>query len=526
MRITDNMRFNTTVNNLFYTQSQYNDLMEKMVSLKKVNRASDDPIAATKIIDIRQGIAANGQYRRNIADCDTWISMTESKLSSAYDLLVKARQIAVGQATGTANTTTRKIASQDVQSLIDEMTSLANSKSGNRYLFSGSRNDIEPFSTVPSAATIEQAQESKGNTFPVGQGNVVSSGNYTGTVNKTYAVKIIKGGALAAATYQFSSDGGRIWNGPDLNFGTIFTETEGSGTEKRVLQGSVANTAGGSAITAATVWDTIAGAGVQDGTTFTIAGKNHDGTAVSGSYTIADASTGTVNDLLSQIETTFGSTVTATIDATGKITVEDTTAGESQLEMILTGSLPMPAGGTVDLGSDGVKLTFGAPAGETFGENDIFYVNANAGGYYQGNNDRLSLTISRGMDMAYNITGAEAFTASGGSVDIFKTLNDLKKALEDNDGQGISGQLENLKSAQDQIILNQSLCGTKANHSELAKNSLDNLDEKLTSLLSQAQDADLVEYTTRLSMKQVALQASYSVAAEIGNTTILNFLTK
>lgn len=407
MRITDNMRFNTTVNNLFNAQSQYNDLMEKTVSQKKVNRASDDPIAATKIIDIRQGIAANGQYRKNIQDSDAWISMTESKLSGAYDLLVKAKEIALGQATATANATSRKIASRNVQSLIDEMAGLANTKFGDRYLFSGSKNGAAPFSTTPGEARIEAAEKAGNNVF---EGTALSSGAYSGTANKTYAVKITGAGSLAAATAQISTDGGRTWNDK-----------------------------------------------TEDGTDLSVAGAM--------------------------------------------------------------------AGGDINLGN-GVVLTFDDAAGaKPFGKNDIFVVKATAGGHYQGNNDRLSITINRGMSVTYNITGAEAFTASeGAGTDVFKTLNDLKNALDGNDLQGISSQLENLKNAQDQIILNQSLCGTKASHIEMAKNNLDNLDEKLTSLLSEAQDADLADYATRLSMKEIALQASYAMVAKLSDTSILKFL--
>jgi flagellin-like hook-associated protein FlgL len=53
---------------------------------------------------------------------------------------------------------------------------------------------------------------------------------------------------------------------------------------------------------------------------------------------------------------------------------------------------------------------------------------------------------------------------------------------------------------------------------------LDSLDLKLTSLLSDAQDADIAEYATKLSVQEIALQASCAMAAKIGNTTILNFL--
>jgi flagellar hook-associated protein 3 FlgL len=409
MRITDNMRSNTTVSNLFNTQSQYNDLMEKIATQKKVNRTSDDPIAAMKINDIRQGIAANEQYQKNIADSNAWISMTESTLSCAYDLLSKAKDIAVSQASGTATAAERTINSQLVQSLIDQLATLANTKLGDRYLFSGSKNGAAPFSTTFGEARIEVAEKAGDNVF---EGTALSSGTYSGKTNKTYALKITNTGSLAAATAQVSTDGGKTWK----------------------------NT-------------------TADGIDLSVAG------AMAG------------------------------------------------------------AGGIINLG-DGVDLTFDDDGGaKPFGKNDIFVVNAVADGFYQGNNDQLSLTISRGVSLAYNITGAQAFTASGGTgVDVFKALNDLRVALENNDGQAISDQLENLQNAQEQVLIKQSLCGTMANHIEMAKNSLINLDDKLKSLLSDAQDADLAEYAVRLSLQETALQASYALASKLGNTTILNFL--
>jgi flagellar hook-associated protein 3 FlgL len=398
MRVTENMRFTTTVNNLFNAQAQYNDISEKIVSQKKVNRASDDPIAATKIIEIRQSMAANEQYKTNMNNCDAWLSVTESKLSSAFDLLVKANELALGQSTGTANATTREIAAQEVKGLIDEMASLANAMSGDRYLFSGSKNDAQPFSTTLLSPKIEAAASAQDNAFT---GTVTSSGTYTGTTNKSYAVKITTAGVLAAATCQISTDGGRTWNGADL---------------------------------------------------------------------------------------------------------------------------PM-VGGNINLG-DGVTLTFDDAGGtKPLGQNDVFYVNAIASGYYRGDNDPVTLTINRGTSLTYNVTGAEAFTSAGGyGVDVFKTLNALKDALDSDSSADISAELDNLKKAQNQVNLNQSMCGTKENHIEVSRSNLSELDTKLTSLLGEAQDADLAEMSTKLSMKEIALQASYAIAAKIGNTTILNFL--
>jgi len=135
------------------------------------------------------------------------------------------------------------------------------------------------------------------------------------------------------------------------------------------------------------------------------------------------------------------------------------------------------------------------------------------------------MPISRVTSVDYNIKGSEAFTAVGSNgVDIFKTLNDLYDALNNNNVQGISSQLDRLKSAQNQVTLNQSLSGSKANYLEVAKNNLEEVDIQLESLLSQTQDADLADLSTKLAMKEIALQASYAIASKIGKTTILDIL--
>jgi flagellar hook-associated protein 3 FlgL len=72
-----------------------------------------------------------------------------------------------------------------------------------------------------------------------------------------------------------------------------------------------------------------------------------------------------------------------------------------------TGILDLSAPATISLG-DGMSLNFTATS--VIGVNDTFIVNGNAAGYYRGNNDKLNAVIGKDNKMAYNITGAEAFT--------------------------------------------------------------------------------------------------------------------
>jgi flagellar hook-associated protein 3 FlgL len=394
MRITENMRFNAMIGNLFGNLALNNDLTEKIASQKKINRASDDPLSATKIVTIRQSLSAIEQYTKNINSCETWLSATESTLSGVSDLLETVDGIAVG-AVGT-ETSSRQIAADNIQSIIDSMRSLANTKWGERYLFSGSREGIEPFGAVPSPTpTIGTARAADGNVFT---GDIVSSGTYTGDTNSTYVMKITSAGVFGAAKYQISTDGGRTWG----------------------------------------------------------------------------------------IETLSGS-------------------------------------GVVALGN-GVSLTFNDYGGtKAFGQNDIFCVNAYAPGYYRGNDETLSMTIDRNTTFSYSISGAEVFTEAGG-VDIFETLNALREALLNDDDDEISAQRLNMANAKEQVLLCQSLCGMKANHLEVAKNNLAHFDKTLNALLSEAEDADVTELAAKLLMSETALKASYSMAAKIGESSILDYL--
>ncbi len=122
------------------------------------------------------------------------------------------------------------------------------------------------------------------------------------------------------------------------------------GAVAEVLTGGTAHTTDGTtAISPTTQWDQIFGANVQAGTSFTMTGRNHDGTAVSGSFTISSTSA-QVGELLTYIEDTlFSGTVTATIDAAGKLQITDDVTGDSRLELdLITNN---PAGGSLDFGT-------------------------------------------------------------------------------------------------------------------------------------------------------------------------------
>ncbi|MBI4632657.1 MAG: flagellar hook-associated protein FlgL [Deltaproteobacteria bacterium] len=395
-RVTENMKFTMVTNNLFNVQNKYGTIMEQLASQKKINRPSDDPLGALSVLDFRTSKNSLKQYEKNMDNINGWMSMTESKLTGINDILIAAREIAVAQSTATADATTRGIAATALQPLIDEARALANARFGDRYLFAGSRTDTEPFSATESAASVGTTAAASENAF---DGTSTSGGAYTGSVNKTYVVKIIATGALGAATYKISADGGKTWGG------------------------------------------------------------------------------------------------TATVPGTGIINVGD--------------------GMTMTFVENTVSLT----------ANDLFSVKGRVAGYYNGNGEDMAVEVGKNNSFNYNVSGEAAFTDKGaGTVDMFTVLNDLKTALENNNQSGIATQINNLEDAQDQVLRYTSKIGSRMNSLEITKNNHTSLNEQITDLLANVEEADMAQLITDFKMKEVALQATYSMAGQINENSILNFL--
>ena len=253
------------------------------------------------------------------------------------------------------------------------------------------------------AATIQPAQATGGNLFA---GTVASSGTYTGSANKTYELEITSAGVLGTATYRLSTDGGTTWgaNTPTPANGII---SLGDGVNL-TLTGPGSLGLNDSFYVNTTVTATIQPAQATGGNLF--AGT----VASSGIYT------GDTNKTYALKITSTGALGVATY----KFSMD---GGRTWNTNAPAPDLATPANGIISLG-DGVTLTLTGSG--SLGLNDVFYVNATAAGYYQGNDENLSLAINRGTDDEYSLTGAQVFTAAGaGGVDIFKTLYALRDAL-------------------------------------------------------------------------------------------------
>jgi flagellar hook-associated protein 2 len=205
-------------------------------------------------------------------------------------------------------------------------------------------------------------------------------------------------------------------------------------TEKLVGDAQLYEGSGGTTpLRSGTTWDQVYidgsnSANLANNDVISFTGTTRSGGAVSGSYTINNTGTDTVQGLLSAIESAYGNSVSATIDSSGQIVLTDKNTGNSQLSITFdaTQAHDLSFGSSVsatntggqegryamditatDDGSGHLVLTH-----DSYGSNYSFTISEDAttsGNKLWTGGDQ---TVNNGVDVAGTING-EAATGSG-----------------------------------------------------------------------------------------------------------------
>ncbi|MCB5273778.1 Flagellar hook-associated protein 3 [Arthrobacter sp. SO5] len=131
---------------LLTQQSRLAELQEKATTLTKISRPSDDPAATAKALETRSLLAANAQYGRNIDDGNTWLTAADSALEQATNVMHKIKDLTVLAGNGSLPQSGKNAIADELNSLNEELVSIANSKHLGRNIFAGNSDEPKAFS--------------------------------------------------------------------------------------------------------------------------------------------------------------------------------------------------------------------------------------------------------------------------------------------------------------------------------------------------------------------------------------------
>lgn len=148
MRVTDKMGYNQVTAHMQKNRTEMSDLQNQAATQKRVTKPSDDPVAASKVLGVRSDERGGNQFTKNINTARSFLESTDQSLSELAEILMRAKELAIQQASDAgASPETRKVVSEEIKQIYNQIVQIGNRKLGERYIFGGYQTTRAPFDT-------------------------------------------------------------------------------------------------------------------------------------------------------------------------------------------------------------------------------------------------------------------------------------------------------------------------------------------------------------------------------------------
>jgi flagellar hook-associated protein 3 FlgL len=154
MRVTHGMVAETSLRNIERNLGRMEELQDQITSGTRIRKPSDDPIAVARAMSFQEGLDQADQHLRNVENASAWLNATDFALDGAGGVVQRARELALLAANASTSPQDRTAIQAEVEQLQQQALTLANSKHGSRFLFSGTRSDQAAY-IVPSSSSYQ-----------------------------------------------------------------------------------------------------------------------------------------------------------------------------------------------------------------------------------------------------------------------------------------------------------------------------------------------------------------------------------
>ena len=147
MRISTSGAFLQGIRQMLQMQAALNDTQIQIASGRRIQRPSDDPIAAARSVGLREAISRLDQFQRNGSSARSRLEHEESALNAVINVLQRVRELALRANNATESNESRKQVAVEFRQQLAGLVSIANQQDGNgRFLFAGNRDGSTPVS--------------------------------------------------------------------------------------------------------------------------------------------------------------------------------------------------------------------------------------------------------------------------------------------------------------------------------------------------------------------------------------------
>jgi len=126
-----------------------NRAQQQISSGRRILTPSDDPIAASRTLSLRESLSRLEQFDRNAAMAKNRLQDEEVSLEGVNNVLQRVRELALQANNSTQSNESRSLIAVEMRQHLDQLVQLANQQDGNgRFLFSGNLDETTPVTAM------------------------------------------------------------------------------------------------------------------------------------------------------------------------------------------------------------------------------------------------------------------------------------------------------------------------------------------------------------------------------------------
>src|SRR4029079_10541760 len=142
MRVTSNSYAESLINQLQRQTSRQSAIQLQISSGQRIQDASDDPLAAQRVLTLRDDSVATNQYQKNIQTHQDFAHATQGSLQSLQKILDRVQEIAITASGGVNAPSDLKTYGVEVGQLLKQAVEIANTQFRGEYFFSGTKTNV------------------------------------------------------------------------------------------------------------------------------------------------------------------------------------------------------------------------------------------------------------------------------------------------------------------------------------------------------------------------------------------------
>lgn len=159
-RISTYQVFNSGLADMQRLNARIDKTQEQISSGRRVVTPADDPVAASRVLELDATMAQSTQFNENNDAARTRLEQSETQMDAIEDAIMRVRELATRAGNASLTMTDRQAVAAEIRQRSDEILQLMNSRDSNGdYLFSGFSGNTQPFDRLASGGVDWKGDE-------------------------------------------------------------------------------------------------------------------------------------------------------------------------------------------------------------------------------------------------------------------------------------------------------------------------------------------------------------------------------